>query len=157
MSRPAARAHGLRIAAAAAPSLAGWAALRQALWPEPLLHALTREAEHLLARRDDTLNLLAHDMTGDVVGFAEASLRSYVNGCDSSPVAFIEGLYVMPQWRGHGVARDFCTEIAAWARAKACTELASDVLLENIASQKAHEALGFAETERVVYYRKPLF
>jgi aminoglycoside 6'-N-acetyltransferase I len=37
-----------------------------------------------------------------------------------------------------------------------CTELASDALLDNQASHAMHEALGFAETERVVYFLKPL-
>lgn len=45
---------------------------------------------------------------------------------------------------------------ARWARACGCRELASDALLENQASHAAHRALGFVETERVVFFRKPL-
>ena len=33
---------------------------------------------------------------------------------------------------------------------------ASDVLVDNTGSQNMHRALGFEETDRVVYYRKPL-
>ena len=43
-----------------------------------------------------------------------------------------------------------------WARSLGCTELASDVELHNSPSQSMHLAIGFEETERVVYYRKPL-
>jgi hypothetical protein len=32
----------------------------------------------------------------------------------------------------------------------------SDTELDNVTSQAVHEALGFVETERVVYYRKLL-
>jgi aminoglycoside 6'-N-acetyltransferase I len=35
-------------------------------------------------------------------------------------------------------------------------ELASDALLDNNGSHAMHEALGFTETERVVYFRKAL-
>jgi aminoglycoside 6'-N-acetyltransferase I len=34
--------------------------------------------------------------------------------------------------------------------------LASDALLDNGASHAMHRALGFEETERVVFFRKPL-
>lgn len=146
----------MRIQAAAKGDVAGWAALRHALWPHARLPELIQEAEQLLNRNGDTINLVARDNKGGLAGFAEASLRPYVNGCDTSPVAFIEGLYVVPQWRGQGVARDLCGAIESWAREKGCTEIASDVLLENAPSQKMHEAIGFTETERVIYYRKPL-
>jgi aminoglycoside 6'-N-acetyltransferase I len=46
--------------------------------------------------------------------------------------------------------------IGDWARARGCRELASDALLDNEASQRAHRALGFEETERVVYFSKKL-
>ena len=36
------------------------------------------------------------------------------------------------------------------------TEFGSDVELSNYSSQLMHEALGFEQTEKVVYYRKSL-
>ena len=44
--------------------------------------------------------------------------------------------------------------IVAWAQAQGCDELASDALLDNETSQAMHRALGFEETERVVFFRK---
>ena len=43
-----------------------------------------------------------------------------------------------------------------WARARGCRELASDALIDNEISQRTHRALGFRETERVVYFTRPL-
>jgi aminoglycoside 6'-N-acetyltransferase I len=80
-----------------------------------------------------------------------------VNGCDTSPVAFLEGIYVRPNWRRRGIARRLCEAVEDWAGAMGCLELASDALLENNASHQMHTELGFEETERVVFYRKPLF
>jgi aminoglycoside 6'-N-acetyltransferase I len=101
--------------------------------------------------------LLFVDEQGEALGFAEASIRvDYVNGTSSSPVAFLEGLYVLPASRGQGIARQLVAGIQRWAEERGCTELASDALLDNQASHAMHEALGFTETERVVYFLKPL-
>jgi aminoglycoside 6'-N-acetyltransferase I len=92
---------------------------------------------------------------GRAIGFAEASLRTdYVNGCDSRPVVFIEGLWVEPQHRRHGVARALVTAVESWTQELGCSELASDVLIDNEASLAVHRALGFEETDRVVFFRK---
>lgn len=133
-----------------------WAVLRAALWPEVSREDHARDIDRMLGAPEKYVALLAVD--GAVaVGFAEASLRfDYVNGCETSPVAFLEGIYVLPEHRRKGVARSLCAEIEGWGRAKACTEMASDALLDNNASHHMHAALGFEETERVVYFRKTL-
>jgi aminoglycoside 6'-N-acetyltransferase I len=98
---------------------------------------------------------VAHD--GNPVGFAEAAIRSdYVNGTMWSPVAFLEGLYVLPAARRKGVAGELVAAVAGWARELGYRELASDARLENEASHAMHRALGFEETERVVYFRRLL-
>jgi aminoglycoside 6'-N-acetyltransferase I len=94
---------------------------------------------------------------GDAVGFVEGSIRAdYVNGTRSSPVAFLEGLYVAPGFRRQGVARALVDSVAQWARSAGCVELASDSLLDNELGHAAHRSLGLEETERVVYFRRTL-
>jgi aminoglycoside 6'-N-acetyltransferase I len=72
------------------------------------------------------------------------------------PVAFLEGIYVVPEFRLRGVARTLVDAVMIWAKAAGCHELASDSLLPNTDAHAAHRALGFEETERVVYFRKAL-
>jgi aminoglycoside 6'-N-acetyltransferase I len=79
-----------------------------------------------------------------------------VNGCETSPVAFLEEIYVEPWARRQGVARRLVGVVQQWARQMSCSEMASDALLENTDSHGMHLALGFEETERVVYFRKLL-
>ena len=56
---------------------------------------------------------LAVATDGSVLGLVEASKRvDYVNGTRSSPVAFLEGLYVVPNVRRHGVARTLVESVA---------------------------------------------
>jgi len=131
----------------------GWLELRLRLWPE------FPEAEHSHDMGDAVARghfvRVAVTASGSAIGFVEASKRvDYVNGTTSSPVAFLEGLYVEPPWRLKGVARALVELVEAWAAAEGCTELASDSPLENSAAHAAHRALGFEETERVVYFRK---
>ena len=68
----------------------------------------------------------------------------------------MESWYVDPDVRGRRVGRALVEAAEGWARERAYTELASDALLENEASQKAHKVLGFEEVERSVHFRKAL-
>jgi len=100
---------------------------------------------------------LAVTDAGSAVGFVEASKRvDHVNGTSSSPVAFMEGLYIVAEFRRRGVARALVDSVVTWALEQGCSELASDSLLENSSAHAAHRALGFEETERVVYFRRAL-
>ena len=134
-----------------------WARLRQALWPEETAEEHRRYAASMIDRPTDAMVYLAREDDGNVAAFAEATLRrDYVNGCSTSPVGFLEGLYVEAPYRGRGLARLLCKALEDWATGLGCTEFASDVLLHNQAGQRVHEALGFEETDRVVFYAKRL-
>lgn len=136
--------------------LDGWAALRHALWDELSVDEHRSEAAEQLSEPERLLNLIALD-GGKVVGFAEAALRhDYVNGCETSPVVFLEGIYVAEAARGQGIARRLCDAVAEWGRAQGCSEFASDALSDDLDSHAFHRAAGFAETERVVYFRREL-
>ena len=135
---------------------AGWLALRDVLWPQPRDLQLGEMAA-IAAEPRRYVAFVAYGHDREPVGFAEAALRTdYVNGAQSSPVAFLEGLYVAPRARRRGIGRALVGEVCRWARALGCSEVASDALLGNEASHAVHRALGFAETERVVFYRKPM-
>jgi aminoglycoside 6'-N-acetyltransferase I len=132
-----------------------WIALRAALWPEAQDHA--GDLARMLAAPERFITFIAREDGGVAVGFAEVSLRhDYVSGCESSPVGFLEGIYVVPERRRQGVARALNAAAEQWARVCGCSEFASDALLDNIDSHRMHAALGFEETERIVGFRKLL-
>jgi aminoglycoside 6'-N-acetyltransferase I len=135
----------------------GWLEFRLALWPDASADDHRAYMAIALAQPERFLQLMLYDAQKRPVGFIEGSIRlDYVNGTETSPVGFVEGVYVEPTWRRKGIARQLFAAIGDWAKARGCRELASDALLENEASQRAHRALGFRETERVVYFTKPL-
>lgn len=128
--------------------------MRRALWPDEA--GLESDTAAMLAA-PERLALIARDDRGGAAGFAEAAIRrDYVNGCDTSPVLFLEGIYVAPDRRMQGVARALAEQASRWGRAFGCTEFASDALLDNADSHAFHAAIGFEETERVVYFRRAL-
>jgi aminoglycoside 6'-N-acetyltransferase I len=132
-----------------------WLSLRSQLWPHASESELLREMADTLARGHFVR--LASAPNGSAVGFVEASRRvDYVNGTSSSPVVFLEGLYVVPLARRKGVARALVADVERWAAAQGCKELASDSPIENAVAHATHRALGFEETERVVYFRRPV-
>lgn len=139
------------------PSQPGWLQMRQALWPEGGPEQHLAEMEQFCAQPERYAQFISISPAGEPQGFIELALRTdYVNGTSSSPVAFLEGIYVAPAHRGKGVARELVAEAERWALALGCSELASDALLDNTDSHAMHLALGFEETERVVYFRKSL-
>jgi aminoglycoside 6'-N-acetyltransferase I len=133
----------------------GWLDLRQALWPVATAAEHLAEMQSFVDQPARFAQLVAYGSNGEPAGFIEAALRmDYVNGTDSSPVAFLEGLYVAPAFRRQGIGTLLIATIISWAKASGCTEIASDALLDNEAGQAMHQALGFEETERVVFFRK---
>ena len=150
-------AGGATVEPCALNSLPEWVALRLALWPDTSEHDHRSEAQEMVGSTDRTIALLARTREGTAVGFAEAALRhDYVNGCSTSPVAFLEGIYVAPDHRRRGIARLLVEAVERWAAGLGSREFASDAELHNTGSHRMHAALGFEETERVVYFRKPL-
>jgi len=135
----------------------GWLELRQALWPDAPRQEHIAEMSEFLEAPERYGQFVCLDEEGSPVGFIEVSLRQdYVNGTESSPVGFIEGMYVRPESRRRGRGEELMSAAEAWAKRKGCKELASDAALDNTVSHRSHLALGFEETERVVYFRKLL-
>ncbi len=137
---------------------ARWHALRAILWhdDDPDDHR-AEIAAYFSAANPEQAAFIALDDDGDIIGFAEAALRhDYVEACDTSPVAYLEGICVDPERRLKGVGRALVKEVATWGRAQGCTEFASDALIEDVESHAFHAAVGLAETERVVFFKQDL-
>lgn len=138
-------------------TLTSWVGLRCQLWPDHSQEGHIRDGHDILSSPDKSVSFLATDNQDRAVAFADATVRhDYVNGCESSPVVYLEGIFVIPELRGKDIARQLVAAIQDWGVSKGCTEMASDTSLDNFISHRMHKALGFEETERVVFFRKKL-
>ena len=89
------------------------------------------------------------------IGFAQCQLRhDYVEGTETSPVGYLEGIFIQEEFRHRGFARMLLQECEKWAKGKHCSEFASDCELDNMNSLKFHLAMGFEEANRVICFRK---
>ncbi len=130
--------------------------MRSSLWPDA--SAAEHEAELAASAPDrpDRATFVAElPDRGRLCGFAEVALRPWAEGVATRPAAFLEGLYVEPDARRHGVARQLVDACEAWAAARGSAGLGSDTELDNTLSQAVHQRLGFREIERVVVFARP--
>jgi aminoglycoside 6'-N-acetyltransferase I len=132
-----------------------WVEMRAALWPDETPEAHAKAIDELLASSENW-GLIAETPDGVIAGFAEVAVRNYANGCDTRPVALLEGIWVKPELRRHGIGASLIRHAEALLIERGFRELGSDTYIGNRQSQAAHLAWGFSETERVVYFRKIL-
>jgi aminoglycoside 6'-N-acetyltransferase I len=133
--------------------------MRAALWPDANVDELRPEVTRYFAAHGEPF--LPHcvfvaEADGNIVGMLELSLRPYADGCDSSPVPFIEAWYVVENARRSGIGGALVRAAEQWALENGYSEMASDALLENTISERAHAAVGFEEVERAIRFRKTL-
>ncbi len=131
------------------------AQLAVCLWPDNAMLTMEQDVRSLLANQN-AICFLAEEQ-GIAVGFAQCQLRhDYVEGTESTPVGYLEGIYVHKAYRGHGTARQLLRACENWATGMGCTEFASDCELTNLQSQSFHKKMGFTEANRIVCYTKKL-
>jgi len=133
-----------------------WRQMREQLWPDGR-HTHAAEIQQFLDAPASAADaVLVAEFEQALVGFVELSLRPYAEGCQTSPVAFVEGWFVSPNARGAGVGRILLAAAEEWGRAQGCTELASDTEAENQPSADAHRACGFTDVGLVRCFRKTI-
>ena len=129
--------------------------LSQALAPQYAVEEHANDLRSCLARADAAVFVLERP-EGGLAGYVEVGTRAYADGCASSPVGYIEAWYVDPDVRRDGHGRSLLAEAEGWARARGYAEMASDALVDNDVSLRAHERSGYEVVDRIVQFRKAL-
>ena len=146
---------GLRLRKAAPDDLSSLVELALELWPGHTAGELSAELARTVAKEDAAFFLAYED--GEAVGFAQCQLRhDYVEGTKTSPVGYLEGIFVTEGCRRRGIAGQLMGACEDWAKEKGCAEFASDCELDNTQSLEFHQRLGFREANRVICFTKQL-
>jgi aminoglycoside 6'-N-acetyltransferase I len=125
------------------------------MWTDHVPEDLT-EAFRQLAMNDDAVCFIK-SVDDKPIGFAQCQLRhDYVEGTESSPVGYLEGVFVSEGYRKKGYAAELLSECEKWAKERGCTEFASDCELTNTDSLMFHLKLGFLEANRIICFTKKL-
>ena len=133
-----------------------WRRLRLALWPSHRSDELDHEIDQICADDQRQPVFVAEVRPGRLCGMVEASLRAEAEGCTTSPVGYLEGWYVDPEWRLRGVGRRLVEAAEAWARSHGCIEMASDTVSGYPDSPAAHRAIGYSVAATSLHFRKGL-
>ncbi len=129
------------------------------LWPDNTLEDLTEEFQEILSDEQSAIFLLLSDeaAASQPIGFAQCQLRhDYVEGTESSPVGYLEGIFVEESYRRRGHAKALVAACEKWAREMGCAEFASDCELDNVDSLAFHLRMGFVEANRIICFTKRL-
>lgn len=123
------------------------------IWDNDNLLELEKEFIDMIHNKNETAFILRE---GDLaVPFANVSLRyDYVEGTDSSPVGYLEVIFVKEAYRKKSYARSLVKKCEEWARSRGAVEFASDCLIDNRNSFLFHLAIGFVEANRIICFRK---
>ena len=125
------------------------------MWDNHTVDELEIEFEETL--NSDDAEFFIKYVDNKPIGFAQCSLRvDYVEGTDSSPVGYLEGIFVDVNYRNKGYAKELLHACEKWAKDMGCREFASDCELDNIDSFKFHMAMGFDEANRIICFRKDI-
>lgn len=125
------------------------------MWTDRTQSELEKEFEELL--KEDTAACFLLYMDTMAIGFAQCQLRTdYVEGTQTSPVGYLEGIFIVEAYRKKGYAKELLRACENWAREQNCSEFASDCEWDNTASLKFHLAMGFEEANRIICFRKEI-
>ena len=131
------------------------ASLACLLWPDNNVRKMTSEFEILISSVYAAVFLA--EQNEQAIGFAQCQLRrDYVEGTATSPVGYLEGIFVQKEYRRQGVAKSLLKACEAWSQERGCMEFASDCELINAESLRFHLALGFAEANRIICFTKQI-
>ena len=129
--------------------------MRKALWPSCSIERHALETDQILS--SDDFVLVAELAESKLVGFAEVSIRrDHVEGTKTSPVPYLEGWYVDPDYRGKGIGKELIKTIKEIVTKEGYKELASDAEIDNQLSIDIHKNIGFQEVGRSVHFVKSL-
>ncbi len=132
-----------------------WVNFSMALFPESSLKETVDDLRRIM-QLDKYQTFIARKESSPI-GYATVTLRTdHVEGASTSPVGYLEAIYVKPAYRNHGVARALFLQGQAWCKEMGCSEMGSDTWHWNKDAQAFHEKLGFREEDVLVHFYKKI-
>ena len=123
---------------------------------ESLLNKLWKGATLDDCKKDAKItNQFVYKLRNKYIGFLTCSIKNeYVAGCKSGKVGYLEGIYILPEYRKKGFAKEFIQYFENWAKSQGSTELATDLEIDNNASLQFHNKMGFEVVEKTIHLKK---
>lgn len=125
------------------------------LWPDNEYEDLKNEYLNLLKSENHKVFLYVVDDLP--IAFIQLSIRrDYVEGSNTSPVGYVEGIYVIPNLRRQGISKELMFKGEEWVKEKGCKQIGSDIEYDNNTSYHFHLNRGFKEANRIICFIKDI-
>jgi aminoglycoside 6'-N-acetyltransferase I len=109
------------------------------------------------ALHSEKFKIFLFSVDNEIAAFIFLSIRSdYVEGSTSNPTGYVEGIYVKPDHRKSGIAKQLLLEGEKWLKKKGCKQIGSDAYIDNKLSYDFHIRVGFEEAGRLVTFIKDI-
>lgn len=145
----------IRMKRASAEDVEAIAVMAVKMWTSHTVEELAEGFAEAVNDPDSAVFIMTDD--DKAVGFAQCGLRhDYVEGTQSSPVGYLEGIFVEEAYRKQGYAKQLLERCEEWAKEKGCSEFASDCEIDNEVSRQFHHGAGFREANRIICFTKKL-
>ena len=105
---------------------ASWESMRRDLWPDGAHEHAAEISAFFAGAIDEPSGVFVAEESGLLVGVAGLSVRDDIAGLPGKRTGYVEGLYVIPEGRGRGIARQLLRAAKLWARSNQCDAFASD-------------------------------
>lgn len=123
------------------------------IWHSNTVNELEKEFENIINSTNQSCFIKINN--NQVIAFAQCGLRNdYVEGTESSPVGYLEGIFVLDEYRHQGIAKELLRECENWSKEKGCKEFASDCEITNEESLNFHIAMGFDIANKIICFKK---
>lgn len=129
--------------------------LMLSLWPDCSLKEEYANCQRILEAEQETCFLIKNE--AEYIAFIQLAVRKeYVEGANSAPVAFVEGIFVKDEYRKLGLGKQLLDYAETWGKKMGCSQMGSDAEISNQISIDFHKKSGFREMNRVVCFLKDL-
>jgi aminoglycoside 6'-N-acetyltransferase I len=130
--------------------------MARSLFPADEIENDIAEMRGFLEREDGEVIVAEREGSGLLAGYVEVGARSVADGCVTSPVGYIEALWVDQDMRRQGIGGRLFKAAEEWSAAMGYKEMASDVEIDNEVSHEAHKRNGYTEVSKVITYFKKI-
>ncbi len=125
------------------------------LWPDQDYESLKETFIKILS--SNKFKVLLFRQADEFVAFLYLAIRTdYVEGSETSPTGYVEGIYVKPAFRRKSISRKLLQAGEDWVKENNCRQIGSDISLENKVSYEFHTQVGFKEASRLIAFIKDL-